>query len=137
MELSLGELACATSCFETVFLSFLHTRVSCEETCLLESSAVCVVSEEKSSRNAVTDSACLTGDTAALNVSYDIELAGSVCNAEGLVDDELQCFKSEVIVNVASVNGDFAGSGVKSYASYRALSSARTIEIRFSTCIHY
>ena len=106
--LSLGELACATSCLETVFLSFLHTRVSREEACLLEEGTIGIVSEEERSGHAVTDSACLTGDTAAANVSYDIELAFCACYAEGLVDDELECFKSEVVFYVATVDCDFS-----------------------------
>jgi len=137
MRLSLGELACATSCLETVLLSFLHSGVSCEETCLLEERTVCVVSEEESSGNAVADCACLTGDTTTVNVSNDVKLTCCVCYAEGLVDDELECFKTEVIVNVTIVDCDLACTGIESNASYGALSSARTIEIRFSTCIHY
>ena len=106
--LSLGELACATSCLETVLLSFLHTRVSREEACLLELGTESLVCEKKSTGNAVTDSACLTGDTAAANVSYDIELAFCACDAEGLVDDELECFESEVVFYVATVDCDFS-----------------------------
>jgi len=136
-NLSLGELACATSCLETVLLSFLHSGVSCEEACLLEERTVCVVSKEKSSCNAVTDSTCLTGDTTTVNVCNDVVLAHCGCYAEGLVDDELECFKAEIIVDVTAVDCDLACTGIESYASNGALSSARTIEIRFSTCIHY
>ena len=135
-NLSLGELGSTTSCLETVLLSFLHSGVSGEETCLLEKGAVGIVSEKESAGYAVTDCACLAGDTAAVYVSNDVELANSVGNAEGLVDDELEGFEAEVIVYVAAVDGDVTGTGVDSYASYRALSSARTIEIRLSTCIH-
>ena len=118
LYLSLGELACATSCLETVLLSFLHSGVSCEETCLLEERTVCGVSEEESSGNAVADCACLTGDTTTVNVSNDIELALCVCYAEGLVDDELECFKTEIIVYVSAVDGDNACTGIKTNSCY-------------------
>ena len=108
VRLSLGELACATCSLQAVLLSFLHTRVSREEACLLEEGTIRIVSEEESSGHAVTDSACLTGDTAAANVSYDIELAFCACDAEGLVDDELECFESEVVFYVATVDCDFS-----------------------------
>ena len=90
-----------------VWLS-LGELVSREEACLLEEGTIRIVSEEESSGHAVTDSACLTGDTAAANVSYDIELAFCTCYAEGLVDDELECFESEVVFYVATVNCDFS-----------------------------
>ena len=35
-RLSLAELRCATSCFETVFLSLFHTRISGQEACFLQ-----------------------------------------------------------------------------------------------------
>ena len=136
-NLSLGELGSTTSCFETVLLSFLHSGVSGEESCLLEKGAVGIVSEKECAGYTVADCACLTGDTAAVYVSNDVVLADSVCNAEGLVDDELEGFEAEVIVYVTAVDGDLAGTGINSYASDGALSSARTIEIRLSTCIHY
>ena len=129
-DLSLGELACATSCLETVFLSFLHTRVSREEAGLLEEGAVRIVGEKERTGYAVTDRACLTGDTAALYVGNDVILAYSVGNAERLVDNELEGFKAEIIVDVTTVDGDLAGTGIQTNAGDGALSSAGTVEIR-------
>ena len=134
---SLGELAGATGCLETVLLSFLHTRVSRKETGLLERSTECVVSKEECSGNAVTDCTGLTGDTAALYVCNDIKLTLCTCYTKGLVDDELECFKTEVIFYIASVDGDFTCTGIETNSCNRTLSSARTVKIRFSTCIHY
>ena len=81
----------------------------------------------------MTDSTCLTGDTAALNVSNDVELAHGIGDAEGLVNDELKGLKAEVLVNVTAVYSDVTGSGIKANAGYRALSSAGSVEIRLST----
>ena len=135
-NLSLGELGSTTSCLETVLLSFLHTRVSGEEASLLEKGTIGFVSEKESAGNAVADCACLTGDTAAANVCNDVELSGGVGYAEGLVDDELEGLKTEVIVDVTAVDGDLAGAGIETNAGNGALSSAGAIEIRLSTCIH-
>ena len=74
----------------------------------MRTGTISLVSLKKSSGHAVTDSACLTGNTAAANVSYDIELALCAGDAEGLVDDELECFESEVVVDVAAVDCDIA-----------------------------
>ena len=128
--LSLGELTCATCGFETVLLSFLHTRVSCEEACLLEKRAVRIVSEEERTGYAVTDRACLTGDAAALYVGNDVVLAYGVGNAERLIDNELEGFKTEILVDVTTVDGDLAGTGIQTNAGDGALSSAGTVEIR-------
>ena len=129
-DLSLGELGRATSGFETVLLSFLHTRVSREETGLLEKRAVGVVGEEKRTGNAVTDRAGLTGDAAAFDVGDDVIFANSVGNAERLVDNELEGFQAEIIVDVTAVDGDLAGTGIQTNAGDGALSSAGTVEIR-------
>ena len=64
-RLSLGELRSATSGLETVLLSFLHTRVTRQETCLLEQGLVGFVGEDERTGDAVTDRACLPGDAAA------------------------------------------------------------------------
>ena len=104
-KLSLGELRSTTSALESVFLSFLHTRVTSEEACSLECGLICLVSLKKSLCNAVTDSTCLTGDTAALSGANDVELAFGAGNGEGLVNDELKGFETEVFVDVSLIDG--------------------------------
>ena len=66
----------------------------------LEERTIGLVSLKKRTGEAVTDSACLTGDTAALNVADDIELTLGAGNGEGLIDDELESFETEILVNV-------------------------------------
>ncbi len=136
-KLSLGELRSATSGLETVLLSLLHTRVTGEEACCLESGLVSLVREDESAAETVTDRTCLSGETAALNGCNDIELAGSVGYAEGLVNDELKGLETEVLIDVLAIDGDSTGTGIKTNASYRALSSASAVKIRLSASIHY
>ena len=76
----------------------------------------------------MTDSAGLTGNTAAGHCADNIELIGSLGNAEGLTNDQLESLKAEVIVNVSAVDGDFACTLVDTNAGYRVLSSSCTIE---------
>ena len=78
----------------------------------------------------MTDRAGLTGDAAALDVGDDVIFADSVGNAERLVDNELEGFQAEIIVDVTAVDGDLAGTGLQTNAGDGALSSAGTVEIR-------
>ena len=135
-RLSLGELRCATCGLETVLLSFLHTRVARQEACLLQAGLKGFISLYESAGETVADSACLTGETAATNGSNDIKLTEGLGNAEGLVNDELQGFKTEVLINVLAVNGDNTAAGIKTNAGNGLLSSAGAVEIRLYTCIH-
>ena len=135
--LSLGELRSTTSALESVLLSFLHTRVSGEEACSLESGLVCFVSENESTGDTVSDSTCLSGETAALNGSDNVELACCACSAEGLGDDEVESVKTEVFFNGLAVNGDNTCAGKNANASNRLLSSACAVESGLCTCISH
>ena len=119
-----------------ILLSFLHTRVSGEESCSLESGTVVLISGDESTSYTVTDSACLTGDTTTVYVSNDVELAGSAGYAEGLVDDELKGLETEVLIDVLTVNGDLTVTGIYSYTSNGLLSSTSAVEVGLCTCIH-
>ena len=52
---ALAELRSATSCFETVLLAFLHSRVAGQETGGLQSGAVLGVQAQQRAGDAVTD----------------------------------------------------------------------------------
>ena len=78
----------------------------------------------------MTDSACLTGETAAVYVRNDVELAAGAGNVEGLIDDELQSLKTEVFVNILAVDYDRACSGEEADARNGAFTSAGAVEIR-------
>ena len=103
-ELSLGELRSAAGCLESVFLSFLHTRVACEESGLFEGGAEFRIGLQESSCNSVADGARLTGEAAAVYAADYVELADGVRDAERLIDDKLHSVESEIIVDIASVN---------------------------------
>ena len=58
----------------------------------------------------MTDSTGLTGNAAAGYTANDIELFGGFGKCERLTNDELEGFKTEIIVNVSAVDRDFAGA---------------------------
>ena len=63
-------------------------------------------------------------------VSADnIELSLCACENEGLTNDELECLKTEIIVNVSVIDCNLAGTLIKSYSCNRAFSSACAVKI--------
>jgi len=111
--LALGELGSTTGGLQTVFLALLHTRIAGEETGLLEDGTVVGVDEQQSAGNAMAQSAGLTGHTAALDGGDDINLTEGLGRGEGLTDDHLEGLETEILVDVAAVDGDGAGAVLK------------------------
>ena len=111
-RLSLGELRCTTSAFQTILLSFLHTRISGKEACFLQSGSEFSICLAKRTSDTVADRACLTGCAAALNSDLEIILIDRLCLDQGLSHDNLQSLKSEVIIDGSSVDGHLALTGV-------------------------
>ena len=129
-RLSLGELGCTACALEAVFLSFLHSGVSGKETCLLEGGTESLVVLKKSTSDAVADSACLAGDSAAADAANDVKLIGGAGKSERLTDDELESLKAEIIVYISAIDGDLAGAGINADSGNGALSAAGAVEIR-------
>ena len=95
---------------DKIFETKLDFANQYKEACLLELGTIGFVSLKKRAGKTMTDSAGLSGKSAALNGSDDIELALSSGNAERLVNDELQGLEAEVIVDVTTVDDDGAGA---------------------------
>ena len=129
--LCLGELVSTSCSLQAVLLSFLHSGVSGEVACALEhGTEVLGVVLEQSSGDTVTDRARLTGHAAAGDVADNVKAIGKTCQLEGLTDDNLECVKTEVIVDLSVVDDNLACSLVKSDSGNGALSSACAIEKR-------
>ena len=111
-KLSLRELRRAASCLQAVLLSFLHSRVAGQETCSLERGAKLGVDAQQCACNAVTDGACLTGDAAAFDGADQVDLAQKVSGSQRLTDDHLQGIETEIIVDIATVDGNGAGAAL-------------------------
>ena len=97
-RLSLAELRSATSGFEAVLLTFLHTRIAGQEASLLQDRTVLLVLLQQSAAQAVTDSASLTGNTAAGNADDDVVLALQAQQDQRRTDDQLQGLQTKVAV---------------------------------------
>ena len=132
---ALGELRSATSTLQTVLLSFLHTRIASQEASSLQCGLVSLVSSDESTGQTVADSASLTGETTAVYASDDVELTLGTGGSEGLVDDQLEGVKTEVLVNVTTIDGDYARTGNDANACDRLLTSAGSVKIGFCTGI--
>lgn len=97
--LSLRELACSSCFLETVFLSFLHSGVSCQESGSLEGRSVSFsVSFTKSSGNSVSECACLTSVTTAMYCSNHVKLAFASSNFKRSLNLSLYDFLGKVII---------------------------------------
>lgn len=129
-RLSFAELGCASCGFETVLLAFLHSGVTGEEAGGLQGGAIALIHAQQGAGDAVTDGAGLSGDAAAADGGFDVHLADQTNGVQRLTDDELQGLKTEVIVDVAAVNGDGAGSaGEEMYAGHGRFSAAGAVHI--------
>ena len=72
-RLSLAELRSATSGFEAVLLTFLHTRIAGQEASFLQNRSVLSVCLQQCSGDTVTDSTSLTGCTTTANVYENVK----------------------------------------------------------------
>src|SRR5699024_719101 len=77
----------------------------------------------------VTDSTGLSCNAAACNSANYVELLCCICESQRLSNDELQSFKTEVVVDISVVDCDFTCSLIQSYSCNRAFSSACTVKI--------
>ncbi len=103
-RLSLAELRCATSGFEAVLLSFLHTRISGKESSLLQNGSEIAVYLKQSSGNTVSDSTSLAGVSATANVNENVELLSSLSSCQRLTNDNLQSLQTEVLIDASLID---------------------------------
>ena len=128
---ALAELGRATSSLQAVLLTFLHTRIAGQEASLLQNRTVLLVLLQQSAAQAVTDSASLTGNTAAGNADDDIVLALQAQQDQRRTDDQLQGLQTKVVVDITIVDGDLASAGVNANAGNGILTTTSAVEIRF------
>ena len=130
-RLALAELRCATSGFEAVLLTLLHTRIAGQEASLLQNRTILIALLQQGAGQAVADSASLAGNTAAGNADDDVVLALQAQQDQRRADDQLQGLQTEVVVDITIVDGDLAGAGVNANAGNGILTTTSAVEIRF------
>ena len=110
MDLTFGELRSATCRFEAVLFTLFHSRVTSQEASGFQSCTVGRIYFQKSSCNTMTDCTCLSADTTAGNVCFDVDFVNRVGLNQGLTNDELQSIQSEVIIDITAVDHDLASA---------------------------
>ena len=125
---SLRKLRSASRCFETVFLTLFHTRITCEIAGLLDDRTKFRIHLDEGTCEAVADSAGLTCVTAAADCHIEVIFAESIDQRERLADDNLEGFRSEIIIDVTLIDNDLASSLRKEYSGDRTLSSSCTVK---------
>ena len=70
---------------------------------------------------------CLTGSTAAFDVSNDIVFIYRIGKVQRLPNDELKRLETEVLFHIATVDRDLTITGNQTNASDRGLSATRAI----------
>src|SRR5687768_6369212 len=127
MELALGELEARPGALLAVLLALLHARVAREEAGLLETLAQLEVVDLQRTGDPVTDCTGLAARAAAVHRDDDVELVDRLRQRERLLDDHLEHFVAEVIVESAAVDRDRARSRTNVHARRRRLPSARSV----------
>ena len=134
---ALGELRCATGCFQTVLLSLLHSGVTGQETSGLQSSAEFRIDLKQGAGNAVTDCAGLTGNAAACNGADDVNGTQSLGSNQRLTNDQLQGVQTEILVNVTAIDGDGTSAAlIQANTSNGGLTSAGAVLILSFALVH-
>nr|DAM77473.1 MAG TPA: hypothetical protein [Caudoviricetes sp.] len=76
----------------------------------------------------MTDSACLTCETATFNSNFYIVFVSSVCSFQRLTSDDFQSLKTKIIVNIFFINCHFTGTWCKVYTSDTGFSSSCSVK---------
>ena len=126
-RLSLAELRCAASCLQTVLLSLLHTRISREEACLLQHRTIVLICFKQCSRDAVTDSACLAGHTAADDIDADVKLLAGLSRNKRLTNRHSQNLKAKIVLDVSLVDRNLTSSRHQIDSGNRSFSSSGSV----------
>ena len=85
----------------------------------------------------MTDRTGLAGDAADGDAALDVELLVVAGQREGLTDDQLQRFKTEVVIDVTAVDRDLAAALIQANAGNGGLPAAGAVEKRSGIVIHY
>ena len=85
----------------------------------------------------MAQSAGLAGNAAALHGGNDVHLAQGIGGVQGLTDHHLQGLQTEVIVDVAAVDGDGAGAvGEQVHTGHGGLTTSGAVQIGILGLIH-
>jgi hypothetical protein len=111
MLLSLGELEALAGALLPVLLAFFDAWVTRDQTCLLERRTKVRVVFKQRPRNPMSNSAGLSGRSAAANVDQDIKLSPCFGQLQRLPNNHAQRFIGKILVKRLAVNLKVAATG--------------------------
>src|SRR5689334_4097867 len=114
--LTFTELEPLSRTSQTVFLTFLHTRVGREQSVLLQRLAQFRIDLDQRPGDAQPHRARLTVDAAAGHGDQHVELVGVLRQDERPPDVHPEHLGGEVVVELAVIDGDGAGAGPEEHA---------------------
>src|SRR5436305_4076151 len=126
-ELALRELEAGAGAALAVLLALLPARVAREEAGLLETLAQFHVVDLQRAGDAVPDGAGLAARAAAVDDDDDVEAVVRLGQRQRLLDDHLQHFVAEVLVQGAVVDRDRPRALTKVHARRRGLAPSRSV----------
>ena len=130
--LAFRELEALASALLPVFLAFFDTWIASDQTCLLQRRSQVAVVLHQRSRNAVTNCACLSRRTAALNVDQQIKLAGRFRQLQRLTNDHAQRLVGKILFKRLAINFHCAFARAQVDARCRGLSSSGSVVLNIS-----
>ena len=84
------------------------TWITCKESSSFQNWSVLSVCLKQCSCNAVSDSTSLSCVSAAFYINENIKFALCLCSSQWLTNDNFQCFKTEILVDISFIDCDFA-----------------------------
>src|SRR6185312_8255092 len=128
MGLALAELEAGARATLTVLLALDDARVTRDVAGLLEGRAERGVDLDEGASDAEADGLGLAREAAARHVDVDVVTAERLGELERLAQHHLRRGATEVIVDLALVDGDPARAGHHPHARHRLLAAARRVE---------
>lgn len=120
--LALRELEARASALLSVLLALFLSRVTGEVTGSLQSGALGTIELLDRTSDAVSESSGLASNAAAAKRGFDVVSAEGLGLLEGRANHDLERRSREVLVHLAAIDRDLAGSEGESHSSNRALS---------------
>src|SRR3569833_372365 len=126
-ELALRELLGATRLAQTDLLTLDFARIARDETGLGQLRLQPCIIIDQGARNAVTNSARLTGITAAADIDHDVEAIYDIGQFQRLTDHHQSGLARKILACRLSVDNDLAGAGFDENTSHCTLATAGSV----------
>src|SRR3989338_8879380 len=131
-ELSLGPLRASASFLQSVLLAFLHSRVTAQESFLLQHGPEVRVVFDERARDSKTDRVRLTGDPSPLNRHLDIQGLSKTCRDKGGLCALAKRRHGNKLIKSSLIHFDRSRSSMQDlHLRHGALASAKSMNKRF------